>query len=94
MARERVGLGDVRLHELRHTHASQAVMKGVPLPMVSKLLGHGQANMTLRYADPSRRILIRDGLARTLTTIRSFCRLRHSEVLDDLTAYFDIVPLV
>ena len=25
-------------------------MKGVPLPVVSKLLGHGQASMTLRYA--------------------------------------------
>ena len=36
-------------------------MKGVPLPVVSKLLGHGQVNMTLRYVDPSRRILICDG---------------------------------
>ena len=50
MARERAGLADVRLHDLRHTHASQAVMKGVPPPVVSKLLGHGQASMTLRYA--------------------------------------------
>ena len=29
---------------------TQAVMKGVPLPVVSKLLGHRQASMTLRYA--------------------------------------------
>ena len=50
MARKQAGLGDVRLHDLRHTHASQAVMKSVPLPVVSKLLGHGQASMTLRYA--------------------------------------------
>ncbi len=50
MARERAGLEDVRLHDLRHTHASQAVMKGVPLPVVSKLLGHRHASMTLRYA--------------------------------------------
>ncbi len=50
MARERAGLEDVRLHDLRHTHASQAVMMGVPLPVVSKLLGHGQASITLRYA--------------------------------------------
>ena len=50
MARERAGLADVRLHDLRHSHASQAVMKGVPLPVVSKLLGHGQTSMALRYA--------------------------------------------
>ena len=39
MARERAGLGDVRLHDLRHTHASQAVIEGVPLPVVSKTAG-------------------------------------------------------
>ena len=50
MARKRAGLEDVRLHDLRHTHASQAVMKGVPLPVVSKLLGHNRTSMTLRYA--------------------------------------------
>ena len=49
LARKRAGIEDVRLHDLRHTHASQAVMKGVPLPVVSKLLGHGQTSMTLRY---------------------------------------------
>ena len=50
MARKRVGLGDVRLHDLRHIHASQAVMTGVPLPVVSKLVGRRQAGMMLRYA--------------------------------------------
>ena len=48
--RNRAGLHDVRLHDLRHTVASQAVLAGVPLPVVSKLLGHSQASMTLRYA--------------------------------------------
>lgn len=48
--RNRAGLQDVRLHDLRHTVASQAVLAGVPLPVVSKLLGHSQASMTLRYA--------------------------------------------
>ena len=50
MARKRAGLGDVRLHDLRHIHASQAVMTGVPLPVVSKLVGRRQAGMMLRYA--------------------------------------------
>ncbi len=44
------GLDDVRLHDLRHTYASQAVMQGVPLPVVARLLGHSQTTMTLRYA--------------------------------------------
>ena len=43
-------LCDVRLHDLRHTFASHAVLRGVPLPAVSHLLGHKQPSMTLRYA--------------------------------------------
>ena len=48
--RREIGLEDVRLHDLRHTHASHAVMNGVPLPVVSRLLGHANPRMTLRYA--------------------------------------------
>lgn len=48
--RRQVGIEDVRLHDLRHSYASQCVMAGVPLPVVSKLLGHSQCAMTLRYA--------------------------------------------
>lgn len=48
--RKVAGLEDVRLHDLRHSHASQAVLQGVPLPVVSKLLGHRQLSMTVRYA--------------------------------------------
>ena len=48
--RRDAGLEDVRLHDLRHTVASHAVMSGVPVPVVSRLLGHGNVRMTLRYA--------------------------------------------
>ena len=48
--RREIGIEDVRLHDLRHTHASHAVMKGVPVPVVSRLLGHSNPRMTLRYA--------------------------------------------
>ena len=48
--RRKAGIEDCRLHDLRHTHASHAVMNGVPLPVVSRLLGHSNVQMTLRYA--------------------------------------------
>ncbi len=48
--RDRAGLPGVRLHDLRHTYASQAVMRGIPLPVVARLLGHRQVRMTMRYA--------------------------------------------
>ncbi len=48
--RKESGLDDVRLHDLRHTYASHAVMQGTPLPVVARLLGHSQTTMTLRYA--------------------------------------------
>ncbi|MDE0241384.1 MAG: site-specific integrase [bacterium] len=50
VVRRRAGIEDVRLHDLRHTFASQAVLNGVALPTVAKLLGHRQVSMTLRYA--------------------------------------------
>ncbi len=49
-ARREAGIEDVRLHDLRHTVASQAVARGVPLPTVARMLGHTQPVMTLRYA--------------------------------------------
>ncbi|MDE0241447.1 MAG: tyrosine-type recombinase/integrase [bacterium] len=48
--RKRAGIEDVRLHDLRHTFASYAVVQGVPLPTVARLLGHRQVSMTMRYA--------------------------------------------
>ena len=48
--RREAGIEDVRLHDLRHTVASQAAMNGVPLPVVARLLGHSDVRMTMRYA--------------------------------------------
>ncbi|MCE5974929.1 site-specific integrase [Sinirhodobacter sp. WL0062] len=57
--RARAGLDDVRIHDLRHTYASNAVSSGMPIQMVGRLLGHSQIQTTMRYAhladDPVRR---------------------------------------
>ena len=43
-------LDDVRIHDLRHMFASEAVMGGESLPMVGRILCHTQAQTTARYA--------------------------------------------
>ena len=48
--RRQAGIEDVRLHDLRHTMASHAVMNGVPVPVVSRMRGHSNVQMTMRYA--------------------------------------------
>lgn len=48
--RREAGFEEVRLHDLRHSVASHAMMLGVPLPVVARLLGHRRPSMTLRYA--------------------------------------------
>ena len=48
--RKRAGLDDVRIHDLRHSCASDALQLGEDLPMIGNLLGHTQVQTTARYA--------------------------------------------
>jgi integrase len=49
-AREAVGLQHVRLHDLRHSAASEMVNSGVDLYTVGQVLGHRDARSTARYS--------------------------------------------
>ena len=57
--RAECGIGDVRLHDLRHNFASWAVMSGENLVSISKMLGHRRIETTIRYAHLDDRHLLR-----------------------------------
>jgi integrase len=66
--RKLAGLDDVRLHDLRHSVASDAIMDGVPLEIVGKMLGHRNYHTTQRYAHIADTVL-RDAVNKTGKTI-------------------------
>jgi integrase len=65
LIKRHAGLADVRLHDLRHTHASIGAGAGLGLPIIGRLLGHKHADTTAKYAhldnDPLRRASDRIG---------------------------------
>lgn len=64
---------DLRIHDLRHSFASDALQLGEDLPMIGRLLGHTQVQTTARYAhlktDPIRTAAnkVADAIAQALT---------------------------
>ena len=48
------GLQPIRLHDLRHTHASLLIKEGVPIKVVSERLGHADPGFTMRTYPPVR----------------------------------------
>ena len=47
--RAAAGLDEVRLHDLRHTHASIALRQGETVLAIGRLLGHADPETTLKY---------------------------------------------
>ena len=47
--RAEVGLSDVRIHDLRHAHATFALRQGESVLAIGRLLGHASAHTTLKY---------------------------------------------
>jgi integrase len=52
-ALRRSGIAHCRLHDLRHTFASNLVMAGVDIVTVQELMGHKDISMTKRYSHPT-----------------------------------------
>ena len=50
VARHAAGLPQVRMHDLRHSAATEMVRAGVPLSAIGAVLGHRSHASTLRYA--------------------------------------------
>jgi integrase len=56
--RKAAGLPDVRMHDLRHSMASNMVNSGRSIYEVAKVLGHSQLKMTQRYAHLNQETLL------------------------------------
>lgn len=84
--RAKAGLDDVRIHDLRHTFASQAIMGGMSLAVVSKLLGHSKIGTTMRYAH-----LADEELAKASESIGGFLKPPASESKSASTHHLRIV---
>ena len=48
--KDHAGIEDVRIHDLRHSHASRALALGESLTMIGRILGHSKVGTTARYA--------------------------------------------
>lgn len=57
-ARKAAGVPDVRMHDLRHSAASNSVNSGQSLYVVGSILGHAQSKTTQRYAHLSNQTLL------------------------------------
>ena len=66
--RERAGLDDLRIHDLRHSFASRALALGESLPAIARLLGHADVRTTARYAHLARDA-VREAAARIAAAI-------------------------
>ena len=57
-ARNRAGMSDLRMHDLRHSFASFLINAGRSLYEVQSILGHSQLSTTQRYAHLSQKTLV------------------------------------
>lgn len=53
----RCGIENVHPHRFRRTMATRLVRKGMPIEQVSKLLGHSNLEVTMRYVETDNELL-------------------------------------
>jgi integrase len=75
--KKKAGLPDVRLHDLRHTHATRLVGAQMPLAEVGRVLGHTQPSTTFRYVN-----INADTARRAADLLNTFNNLATSRVLE------------
>lgn len=68
--RQKAGLDDVRIHDLRHSFASRLVNRGRSLYEVQQILGHASPQMTMRYAHLSNKSLLEAANAGSVSMVR------------------------
>jgi len=78
---DQAGIRDFRFHDLRHTFASELVMKGADIKTVSELLGHATTRMTERYSHLS---ASHKGLAINLLASEPKPTVRISKVISEV----------
>ena len=49
---KKAGIEGLRFHDLRHTAATRMIENGANIVAVSRILGHTDVNITMRYAHP------------------------------------------
>ena len=74
-------VADARLHDLRHSHASHAVMNGESLHIAGRLLGHRRASTTNRYVHLDDATLSGAAERVALAIHQKLCHTDHSVVL-------------
>lgn len=59
---KRAGIEGLRFHDLRHTSATRMIEAGASIVAVSKILGHSDIKITMRYAHPENSLVEAVGL--------------------------------
>jgi integrase len=72
-AREAAGVGDCRVHDLRHTFGYRLRAAGVSLEDREDLLGHRSGRMTTHYSAPD--------LARLIEAVNRICKVKQATIL-------------
>ena len=80
--RARAGVvADARLHDLRHTHASHAIMGGESLYVTGRMLGHRRPSTTNHYAHLDDTTLSRAAERVAMAIQRKLCHAARSAVV-------------